>query len=62
MTNDDGGEDSPLVVYNAAIMFGVIVLSLLIGCLVACLYRKPEKRLSKAQNPNIVPNRQGEDI
>jgi hypothetical protein len=37
MTKDDGGEDSPLVVYNAATMFGVIVLSLVIGCLVACL-------------------------
>jgi hypothetical protein len=61
MTNDDGGEDSPVVVYNAAIMFGVIVLSLVIGCLVACLSRKLEKSLSRAQNPNIIPNSQRED-
>jgi hypothetical protein len=47
MTNDDGGEDSPLVVYNAAIMFGVIVLNLVIGCLLVCLFRKLEKSLSR---------------
>jgi hypothetical protein len=61
MTNDDGGEDSPVVVYNAAIMFGVIVLNLVIGCLVVCLFRKLEKSLSRAQNPNIIPNSQSED-
>jgi hypothetical protein len=61
MTNDDGGEDSPLVVYNAAIMFGVIVLNLVIGCLVVCLFRKLEKSLSRAQNPNIIPNSQSKD-